>query len=63
MPSGFVFPFRGMPGWTQKIGEVLPLAHFLRIVRGITLKGHDALHVVSAPWRLLAFWWWRERWR
>jgi ABC-2 type transport system permease protein len=37
--SGFMFPFRGMPGWAQKIGEVLPLTHFLRIVRGIMLKG------------------------
>ena len=37
--SGFMFPFRGMPGWAQAIGEALPLTHFLRIVRGITLKG------------------------
>ncbi len=37
--SGFMFPFRGMPQWAQAIGEALPLTHFLRIVRGITLKG------------------------
>lgn len=37
--SGFMFPFRGMPDWAQAIGELLPLTHFLRIVRGITLKG------------------------
>ena len=37
--SGFMFPFRGMPQWAQWIGEVLPLTHFLRIVRGILLKG------------------------
>jgi ABC-2 type transport system permease protein len=37
--SGFMFPFRGMPGWAQAFGEMLPLTHFLRIVRGITLKG------------------------
>jgi ABC-2 type transport system permease protein len=37
--SGFMFPFRGMPQWAQIIGEVLPLTHFIRIVRGITLKG------------------------
>ena len=36
--SGFMFPFRGMPGWAQAIGEVLPLTHFLRIVRGVMLK-------------------------
>jgi ABC-2 type transport system permease protein len=38
--SGFAFPFRGMPGWAQVVGEVLPLTHFLRIVRGILLKGN-----------------------
>jgi len=38
--SGFAFPFRGMPHWAQWIGEVLPLTHFIRIVRGITLKGN-----------------------
>jgi ABC-2 type transport system permease protein len=38
--SGFMFPFRGMPQWAQTIGEILPLTHFLRIVRGITLKGN-----------------------
>ncbi|AWM85348.1 ABC transporter permease [Microvirga sp. 17 mud 1-3] len=37
--SGFMFPFRGMPGWAQAIGEILPLTHYLRIVRGIMLKG------------------------
>ncbi|NCP65358.1 MAG: ABC transporter permease [Paraglaciecola sp.] len=37
--SGFMFPFRGMPVWAQYLGEVLPLTHFLRIVRGVMLKG------------------------
>jgi ABC-2 type transport system permease protein len=37
--SGFMFPFAGMPGWAQWIGEFLPLTHYLRIVRGIMLKG------------------------
>ncbi|RDI62393.1 ABC transporter permease [Microvirga subterranea] len=37
--SGFMFPFRGMPGWAQAVGEALPLTHYLRIVRGIMLKG------------------------
>ncbi len=53
--SGFMFPFRGMPPWAQKLGEVLPLTHFLRIVRGIMLKGHDALQVLPQLWPLLAF--------
>jgi ABC-2 type transport system permease protein len=37
--SGFMFPFAGMPVWAQWIGEALPLTHYLRIVRAITLKG------------------------
>ena len=37
--SGFIFPFLGMPGWAQAIGEWLPLTHFTRIVRAIMLKG------------------------
>lgn len=38
--SGFMFPFRGMPQWAQNIGSALPLTHFLRMVRGILLKGN-----------------------
>ncbi len=38
--SGFMFPFRGMPEWAQWIGNVLPLTHFLLLVRGILLKGN-----------------------
>ena len=37
--SGFMFPFRGMPAWAQWIGEGLPATHFMRIVRGVMLKG------------------------
>jgi ABC-2 type transport system permease protein len=37
--SGFIFPFRGMPAWAQWIGTVIPVTHFLRIVRGALLKG------------------------
>lgn len=37
--SGFMFPFRGMPVWAQIIGDVIPVTHFLRIVRGALLKG------------------------
>ena len=36
--SGFMFPFYGMPAWAQILGEVFPLTHFLRIVRGLWLK-------------------------
>jgi ABC-2 type transport system permease protein len=37
--SGFMFPFAGMPLWAQYISEMLPLTHYLRIVRAILLKG------------------------
>jgi ABC-2 type transport system permease protein len=37
--SGFMFPYRGMPGWAQAFGEILPLTHFLRIIRAVMLKG------------------------
>jgi ABC-2 type transport system permease protein len=37
--SGFMFPFRGMPQWAQFIGEGLPATHFMRLVRGLMLKG------------------------
>ena len=53
--SGFMFPFRGMPVWAQYVGEVLPLTHFLRIVRGIMLKGHGVIAVLPELWPLLAF--------
>ena len=53
--SGFMFPFRGMPRWAQWIGEVLPLTHFLRIVRGIMLKGSTLAELLPELWALLAF--------
>lgn len=53
--SGFMFPFRGMPKWAQGIGEVLPLTHFLRIVRGILLKGNGFLVVADELWPILVF--------
>ncbi len=39
MLSGFMFPFAGMPGWAQALGEAFPLTHFLRVIRAIMLKG------------------------
>jgi ABC-2 type transport system permease protein len=53
--SGFMFPFRGMPRWAQWLGEALPLTHFLRIVRGIMLKGADAAQLVPDLWPMLVF--------
>ena len=43
--SGFMFPFRGMPEWAQWVGSILPLSHYLIIVRGILLKGNGFLEV------------------
>ena len=45
--SGFMFPFAGMPRWAQVIGECLPLTHYIRIVRGIMLKGADLVRPAS----------------
>ena len=53
--SGFMFPFRGMPVWAQRLGEVLPLTHFLRIVRGIMLKGNGLPQLLPELWPMLAF--------
>ena len=53
--SGFMFPFRGMPGWAQGIGEVFPLTHFLRIVRGVMLKGADWAAIWPSIWPMLIF--------
>ena len=39
--SGFMFPFRGMPDWAQALGTILPVTHFLRVVRGALLKGQS----------------------
>lgn len=45
--SGFMFPYRGMPGWAQALGEIFPLTHFLRITRAVMLKGAD-FHAIAA---------------
>jgi len=53
--SGFMFPFRGMPVWAQRVGEVLPLTHFLRVVRGILLKGNGAPQIGQELWPIALF--------
>ena len=50
-----MFPFRGMPRWAQAIGEFLPLTHFLRIVRGILLKGNGFAEVAGEIWPIALF--------
>ena len=53
--SGYMFPFRGMPDWAQDIGEVLPLTHFLRVVRGILLKGNGFFEIAPDLWPIALF--------
>jgi ABC-2 type transport system permease protein len=53
--SGFMFPFRGMPDWAQVLGEVLPLTHFLRLIRAIMLKGAEAPAVAQHMAALVVF--------
>jgi len=53
--SGFMFPFRGMPDWAQAIGQALPLTHFLRVLRGILLKGNTFPDVWPDLWPILLF--------
>jgi ABC-2 type transport system permease protein len=53
--SGFMFPFRGMPVWAQMLGEVIPVTHFLRVVRGALLKGQDLGDIWRELLALLAF--------
>jgi ABC-2 type transport system permease protein len=53
--SGFMFPFRGMPEWAQAIAQLLPLTHFLRVLRGILLKGNGFADVWPNVWPILVF--------
>lgn len=55
MLSGFMFPFRGMPGWAQVLGECFPLTHFLRLIRGIMLKGATYADVAQPIATLMLF--------
>jgi ABC-2 type transport system permease protein len=53
--SGFMFPFRGMPEWAQWLGSLLPLTHFLLLVRGIMLKGNTLIELWPQIWPILVF--------
>jgi len=53
--SGFAFPFRGMPEWAQWVGEFLPNTHFLRVVRGVLLKGNGLGESWPDIWPLILF--------
>jgi ABC-2 type transport system permease protein len=53
--SGYMFPFRGMPLWAQAAGECLPLTHYLRVVRGILLKGNGLVEIGPDLWPIALF--------
>jgi ABC-2 type transport system permease protein len=53
--SGFMFPFNGMPGWAQALGQLIPLTHFLRIVRGVILKGSTLRELLPEVLALTGF--------
>jgi ABC-2 type transport system permease protein len=53
--SGFMFPFRGMPEWAQAIGNLLPLTHFLLLVRGVLLKGSGLDQLWPQVWPIVVF--------
>ena len=53
--SGFMFPFKGMPGWAQVIGNLLPLTYFNRLIRGILLKGNGWPYLWPSVWPMMVF--------
>ncbi|HEY1804376.1 MAG TPA: ABC transporter permease [Terracidiphilus sp.] len=53
--SGFMFPFKGMPGWAQAIGNILPLTYFNRLIRGILLKGNGWADSWPSVWPMVLF--------
>lgn len=53
--SGFMFPYEGMPRAAQALAELLPLTHFVRMVRGIILRGATIMDVSREIWPLVAF--------
>ena len=53
--SGFMFPFRGMPDWAQWLGTILPVTHFLRVVRGALLKGQSFAEMAPSLLALAVF--------
>ncbi|MNN54195.1 Inner membrane transport permease YbhR [compost metagenome] len=53
--SGFMFPFAGMPGWAQAIGNILPMTYFHRMVRGILLKGNGLVELWPNVWPMALF--------
>ena len=53
--SGFMFPFRGMPDWAQALGSLVPATYFMRLVRGILLKGNGWIELWPNIWPMMVF--------
>ncbi len=53
--SGYLFPFRAMPHWAQAIGQIFPLTHFLRVVRGVLLRGNGMVEAWPNLWPIALF--------
>jgi ABC-type multidrug transport system permease subunit len=53
--SGFFFPFSGMPVWAQWLGELLPMTHAIRIIRGMLLKGNGVTEIAPELWPIALF--------
>jgi ABC-2 type transport system permease protein len=53
--SGFVFPFEGMPWLARALAQLLPLTHFVDLVRGIVLRGAALSDLQLPMYKLLAF--------
>jgi ABC-2 type transport system permease protein len=51
--SGFMFPFRGMPQWAQAVGSAVPATYFMRLVRGILLKGNGWVDLWPDIWPMI----------
>jgi ABC-2 type transport system permease protein len=53
--SGFMFPFAGMPTFAQAFAQLLPLTHFIRLIRGILLRGASLSELLPSVLALVAF--------
>ncbi len=52
--SGFLYPFESLPRWAQLLGEAFPLTHFIRVARGVLLRGDGGAAVLAQAWPIVA---------
>jgi ABC-2 type transport system permease protein len=53
--SGFMFPFHAMPSWARNAGDLLPLTHFLRVLRADLFRQAEALALIELSLPILLF--------